>query len=174
MSVKSIKATINGQQVQLTYNQGTGYWEASTSAPSTTSWKEQDHKYGIQLDAYDDAGNKTTIDRTDSQFGSNLQLRVLEKLFLSFLYKALLKGLSLRVPLLLLNGQSQMKALESIRALSPSRLTVMGQLQKAFLQKTQTMGILAVIPHPSHCLKALIQLDSMYLIMMGMLLLKLW
>lgn len=79
MSVKSVKATINSQEVLLSYNGDTGYWEATTTAPASTSWKEQDHKYGISLEAVDDAGNRTSIDRTDETFGDTLQLRVLEK-----------------------------------------------------------------------------------------------
>ena len=79
MSVKSIKATVNDQEIILNYNEGTGYWESAPTAPATTSWGEQDHKYGISLEATDDAGNKTTIDRTDETFGNKLQLRVLEK-----------------------------------------------------------------------------------------------
>ena len=79
MSVKSIKATINGQGINLVYNSGTGYWEATTNAPSQTSWGEPDHKYGVKLEATDDAGNKTVIDQSDETFGEQLKLRVLEK-----------------------------------------------------------------------------------------------
>jgi hypothetical protein len=79
MSIKSMNAVINGQTVTLNYNSNTGYWEASTSAPSTTSWGQTNHKYGISVTATDEAGNATTIDRSDTTFGENLQLRVLEK-----------------------------------------------------------------------------------------------
>jgi methionine-rich copper-binding protein CopC len=79
MSVKTVKATINGQEVTLTLNSSTGYWEATTTAPSTTSWAQTDHKYGVSITATDNAGNSTTVDRTDATLGTSLQLRVLEK-----------------------------------------------------------------------------------------------
>lgn len=79
MGVKSVKATINGQVVNLTYNSSTGYWEASANAPSNSSWSQTNHKYGISITAEDDAGNTTSIDRGDGTFGETLQLRVLEK-----------------------------------------------------------------------------------------------
>lgn len=78
MGVKSVKATINGQDVILTYNNSSGFWEATANAPAKTSWKETDHKYNVVLTAEDDAGNKTSIDRTDATHGSALTLRVKE------------------------------------------------------------------------------------------------
>ena len=79
MSVKSVKATINGQNYNLTFNSSTGKWEAVIIAPSGTSWNQEDHKYGVTITAEDQAGNKTTKDRTDSSFGDKLKIRVLEK-----------------------------------------------------------------------------------------------
>lgn len=79
MGVKTVKATINGQEVTLTLNSSSGYWEATTTAPSTTSWAQTDHKYGVSVTATDNAGNSTTVDRTDATLGTSLQLRVLEK-----------------------------------------------------------------------------------------------
>lgn len=78
MGVKSVKATIKGQDVVLTYNNSSGYWEATANAPAQTSWKETDHKYNVVLTAEDDAGNKTSVDRTDAAHGSALTLRVKE------------------------------------------------------------------------------------------------
>lgn len=79
MGIQSIKATINSQEIVLVYNPDSEYWEAQATAPSQTSWGEQDHKYGISLEAKDQAGNRKTIDRLDETFGSSLQLRVFEK-----------------------------------------------------------------------------------------------
>jgi hypothetical protein len=79
MAVQSVKANINGQNYNLTYNSTSGKWEATITAPSVTSWHEPNNKYGITVTATDDAGNSTVKDRTDSTLGSALQLRVLEK-----------------------------------------------------------------------------------------------
>jgi len=79
MSVSTVKAIINGQVYNLSYNATSGKWEASITAPSVTSWNETDHKYGVTIEATDMAGNVTTKDRADPTLGSALQLRVLEK-----------------------------------------------------------------------------------------------
>lgn len=79
MSVQTVVAVINGVSVTLTKNASTGKYEGTLTAPTTTSWAETDHKYGITVTATDDAGNRTTVDRTDSKVGANLQVRVLEK-----------------------------------------------------------------------------------------------
>lgn len=79
MAVASVKATLNGTEYILTYNTTSKKYETSITAPSTTSWSQTDHKYGITLKAIDDAGNETTKDRTDSILGANLAIRVLEK-----------------------------------------------------------------------------------------------
>lgn len=79
MAVQSVKANINGQNYNLTYNSTSGKWEATITAPSVTSWHEPNNKYGITVTATDDAGNSTVKDRTDSTLSSALQLRVLEK-----------------------------------------------------------------------------------------------
>lgn len=79
MAVASVKATLNGTEYILTYNTTSKKYETSITAPSTTSWSQIDHKYGITLKAIDDAGNETTKDRTDSTLGANVVIRVLEK-----------------------------------------------------------------------------------------------
>lgn len=80
MSVKSVQAIINGQAVSLTYNSSTGKYEATVTAPSTSSYNNNDgHYYPVTIKAVDDAGNTTTKDDTDVTLGSSLQLRVKEK-----------------------------------------------------------------------------------------------
>ena len=79
MAVQTVRATINGQTYDLTYNSTSGKYEVTITAPTTTSWGETDHKYGITITAIDDAGNTTVKDRTDGTLGADLQLRVLEK-----------------------------------------------------------------------------------------------
>lgn len=79
MAVSTVKVNINGQNYDLTYNSTSSKWEATITAPSTTSWNEPDNKYGVTVTATDDAGNTTIKDRTDGTLGSSLKLRVLEK-----------------------------------------------------------------------------------------------
>jgi len=78
MAINTVKATINGVEHTLTLNTATGKYEATITAPSTSSWSQTDHKYGVTLVASDTAGNSTTVDRTDPTLGSTLQLRVTE------------------------------------------------------------------------------------------------
>lgn len=79
MAVDSVKAILNGTEYTLTLNPGNGKYEANIIAPATTSWLQDEHKYGITVIAEDTAGNKTTKDRTDATLGANLMIRVLEK-----------------------------------------------------------------------------------------------
>ena len=80
MSVKTVQAIINGVTTTLTYNSSTGKYEATITAPSTSSYNNNDgHYYPVTVKATDDAGNVTTIDDTDASLGSSLRLRVKEK-----------------------------------------------------------------------------------------------
>lgn len=79
MAVKSVKATINGQQVSLTLNAETGNYEATITAPSTSSYPLDGHYYPVSVTAEDDAGNSTTVDDTDETLGASLRLKVTEK-----------------------------------------------------------------------------------------------
>lgn len=78
-AIKSVVATINGQQYTLTLNSNTGAYEASITAPTETSFHVNDgHYYPVTIKATDISGNSTTIDDTDVVFGEDLQLRVKE------------------------------------------------------------------------------------------------
>ena len=78
-TIKTITATINGQSYNLTYNNVTRKYEATVTAPSTTSYNNNaGHYFPVTLKATDTAGNMTTINDTDSKFGANLKLRVKE------------------------------------------------------------------------------------------------
>ena len=79
MAVKTVTAVINGQSYALTENSTTGKWEATITAPSTSSYNQTNHYYNVSVTAEDDAGNTTTKDATDSTLGSDLQLTVKEK-----------------------------------------------------------------------------------------------
>lgn len=80
MSVASVKFKLaDGSFIDLVYNASTGKYEGTATAPSVTSWNKENHKYGAVVQATDNAGNVTTVDRTDETLGASLQLRVLEK-----------------------------------------------------------------------------------------------
>lgn len=79
MSVKTVQAIVNGQTYTLTLNSTTGKYEATITAPSTSSYPKTGHYYGVQVKATDDAGNITTVDQTHATLGTSLQLVVKEK-----------------------------------------------------------------------------------------------
>lgn len=80
MSVKTVQAIINGVTTTLTYNSSNGKYEATITAPSTSSYNNNDgHYYPVTIKATDDAGNVTTKDDTDSTLGASLRLTVQEK-----------------------------------------------------------------------------------------------
>lgn len=79
MSVKTVKAVINGTTHTLTYSSSSGKYEAIITAPNQSSYPETNHYFNVQLTAEDDAGNETTIDSTDPTLGENLKLYVKEK-----------------------------------------------------------------------------------------------
>lgn len=57
MAIKTVKLTFAGQQFDLTYNATTKKYEATITAPSTTSWGEKNHVYPLTFTATDIAGN---------------------------------------------------------------------------------------------------------------------
>lgn len=79
MAVKTVQAVVNGQTYTLTLNASTGKYEATITAPSTSSYNQTGHYYGVGITATDDAGNSTTVDATDPTLGASLQLVVKEK-----------------------------------------------------------------------------------------------
>ena len=78
MAVQSVSAVINGQTVNLTYNSESGKYEATVTAPSSSSYPLSGHYYPVSVTATDDAGNSTTVDDTDATLGSSLRLQVVE------------------------------------------------------------------------------------------------
>lgn len=80
MAVKTVQAVINGVTTTLTLNSSTGKWEATITAPSTSSYNNNDgHYYPVTVKATDEAGNTTTKNDTDATLGASLKLRVKEK-----------------------------------------------------------------------------------------------
>lgn len=80
MAVKTVQAIVNGVTTTLTLNSGTGKYEATITAPSTSSYNVNDgHYYPVTIKATDQAGNVTTKTDTDATLGSSLRLQVKEK-----------------------------------------------------------------------------------------------
>ena len=79
MAVKTAQAIINGQTYNLTYNSSTQKYEATITAPGSSSYKQSGHYYNVTLKATDVAGNITSADASDSTLGEKLKLVVKEK-----------------------------------------------------------------------------------------------
>lgn len=79
MAIQTVKATINGQEYDLTYSSGTGKWTATITAPNKSSYNQPGHFYNVTLKSSDDAGNTVTKDSTDTTLGDSLKLYVKEK-----------------------------------------------------------------------------------------------
>jgi hypothetical protein len=80
MSIKTVKAKINGTTYDLTYDSASGTYKASITAPTASSYNNNaGHYYPVTVTAEDTAGNSVSVDDTDATLGSSLQLRVKEK-----------------------------------------------------------------------------------------------
>ena len=69
MAVKAVQVVINGQTHTLTYNATTKKYEATITAPSTSSYNQNGHYYNVKVKATDEAGNSVTKDATDEKLG---------------------------------------------------------------------------------------------------------
>lgn len=79
MAVKSVQAIIGGQTYNLTLNSGTGKYEATITAPATSSYPQAGHYYPVTVKATDNADNLVEVDDTDETIGTSLRLQVKEK-----------------------------------------------------------------------------------------------
>lgn len=78
MAVKTVQVVINGQTHNLTYNDDTGLYEGTITAPDKSSFGQVGGYYPVTVIAEDDAGNRTEINDTDGTFGEDLKLVVRE------------------------------------------------------------------------------------------------
>lgn len=76
MAIKTVKAIINGQSYDLSYNDGNGKWEASIQAPGQTSFNQPGGYYNVQITAVNDAGTSGSADASSLE---GLKLRVKER-----------------------------------------------------------------------------------------------
>lgn len=80
MSIKTVTATINGQSYNLTWDATSSSYKATITAPAKSSFNNNaEHYYPVSVSATDDANNTTTVNDQDATFGTNLKLRVIEK-----------------------------------------------------------------------------------------------
>lgn len=79
MAVKSVQTIINGQTYNLTLNSETGKYEATITAPATSSYPQAGHYYPVIVKATDNADNLVEVDDTDETLGTSLRLQVKEK-----------------------------------------------------------------------------------------------
>ena len=91
MAISYIKTRINGQEYTLTYNESSGAYEATITAPTETSGSNNaglgpgvgaeaagKGYYPVEVEVADNAGNVSTADDTHATLGESCQLAVLE------------------------------------------------------------------------------------------------
>ena len=78
MAIASVQAYLNGTWYTLNYNSATGKYEATLTAPGTTSWNQPGNVYAMQIKATNTAGTTTIVDTSDGTVGNALKLRVKE------------------------------------------------------------------------------------------------
>lgn len=79
MAIKTVTATINGQEHNLTYSSSTGKWSATLNAPGKSSFDQEGGYYPVTITVNDDAGNTTTVNDKTEEIGESLKLVVKEK-----------------------------------------------------------------------------------------------
>ncbi len=62
MSISTVKATLNGQTYNLTYDSTLQAWTASLTAPGTTSYNLSGGYYNVEVEATNNAGTRGTAD----------------------------------------------------------------------------------------------------------------
>jgi hypothetical protein len=78
VAVQQVRVQINGVWNSLTYNAGSGKWEATIVSPTITSYNLSGKYYPMVVEAYDVAGNVATKDSSDATLGAALKLTVKE------------------------------------------------------------------------------------------------
>lgn len=78
-AIKEAYIMFNEQKVVAQYDEGTQTWSATTNAPADSSWSQPDHVYKVEIHAVDAANNEATMTSSDSTYGDQLKIRVLEK-----------------------------------------------------------------------------------------------
>ena len=79
MSLKTVQVIINGVSTTLNLNSQTGKYEATVTAPNTSSFNQPNGYYNVTVKANDNANNITTVDADDQTLGTKLRLVVKER-----------------------------------------------------------------------------------------------
>ncbi len=79
MAISTVRVQINGTWTNLTYNSSTGAYEATITAPSTTSYNRTGGYYPVTVEAKNTAGTVTTVNDSHATLGSSCKLRVQER-----------------------------------------------------------------------------------------------
>lgn len=79
MALKKLTALVQGNTVELTLNSSTGYYEATCTAGTDSSFNQSGGYFPVGMTAEDTAGNKSTIDSSHSTLGGNIRLFVYEQ-----------------------------------------------------------------------------------------------
>lgn len=78
-NIKKAVVRFNGQELVATYDAQTQLWTATATAPATSSYGQPDHVYKAEVFAEDQAGNSASVNASDTTYGAQLKIRVLEK-----------------------------------------------------------------------------------------------
>lgn len=78
MAISTVRVQINGTWTNLTYNSATGAYEATITAPSTTSFNRTGGYYPVTVEATNTVGTKTTVNDSHSSLGASCRLVVQE------------------------------------------------------------------------------------------------
>lgn len=79
MAISTVRVKVNGFWTNLTYNEESGLYEGTLTAPSITSYHNAGGYYPVTVEAANDAGTVVTKDDTDAALGSSLRLIVKER-----------------------------------------------------------------------------------------------
>lgn len=79
MAISTVRVQINGTWTNLTYNSATGAYEATITAPSTTSFNRTGGYYPVTVEAKNSVGTVTTVNDSHSTLGASCKLVVKEK-----------------------------------------------------------------------------------------------
>ena len=79
MAISKVRVQINGTWTNLTYNATTGAYEATITAPSTTSYNRTGGYYPVTVEATNSVGTITTVNDTHATLGNSCKLRVQER-----------------------------------------------------------------------------------------------
>lgn len=79
MAISTVRVQINGTWTNLTYNSSTGAYEATITAPSTTSFNRTGGYYPVTVEAKNTAGTVTTVNDGHATLGNSCKLQVQER-----------------------------------------------------------------------------------------------